>query len=275
MRIIQTMADGKNKKYLLGAGDHFVEMAYIYLDYRQEYRHILCISSQIGCRYGCRFCENRKVRLVRNLTMEELRFQVNTILTDQAIDSDYEVDFMGVGEPLENMENVYALIAADDRAAVMYGISTVVPPGRKLDPYLETMQGSKLRLQISLHSSVEAKRNRLIGQALRIQDCIRLAERFYPLYPYRRVAVNYCLIEGLNDSPPELEELIAFMQLLKGIAYVKISFPNSDCYRKSTRTQDWVDALHENGIACKLFSSSSARTGMGCGQLTTGWRSGR
>jgi len=179
-------------------------------------RLTLCISSQVGCAMGCRFCLTGRSGLVRNLRSWEIVDQilgVNRLMTPKKITN---IVFMGMGEPLANFDDV---VDALKRILSLIGISkrriTVSTAG--LVPKILELPGKApdVNLAISLNATTDAVRDRImpINKKYPLRSLIEACKR-YPLKPRRVLTLEYVLIAGVNDS---VEDSRRLMRLLRGI----------------------------------------------------------
>jgi 23S rRNA (adenine2503-C2)-methyltransferase len=235
-----------------------------------------CISSQVGCRWGCIFCQTGKMGLKRDLTPDEIVAQLYQLqsMTQTRITN---VVFMGMGEPLENFDNLSSAISiiSDDRGicigARKITVSTVGIPGgiRKLCGL-----GRQYGLAVSLHSAVESTRRYLVP-ASRALPLVKLAEdlKYYNQVTGRRVTLEYCLIAGINDSEKEAEALCRFSKAIQckinllvynPIEGVQLQRPDKDEVRA------FMDYLYPRCQAVTLRRSRGTEISAACGQLGTG-----
>lgn len=217
-------ADG-TRKYLLKMGDGNCVEA-VLMGYSTG--HTLCISSQVGCRMGCRFCAStkplpgRSSGLIRNLTPGEMAGEVYTVLRESG-ENIARVVMMGIGEPLDNLENVvdFVAILTSPEGYNLSGrhitISTcgVVPAIRKLAEYK-----LPLTLSISLHGATNKVRSGMmpVNDAYPLEQLLE-ACRQYQVITGRRVSYEYAMVRGTNDSPEDAKKLA---QLLGKGAHVNL-----------------------------------------------------
>ena len=198
--------DGSRKySFELGNGLH-MEAAFFTVPQRERPK-IACVSTQLGCAVGCPFCAAAHAPFFRNLTTEEIVFQIASILGDEPVEKTFdeglEVSFMGTGEPLANLGN---LLGAIHQIHYRYpkitrvSISTAGPAKRiealtAAMPILPTVH-----LQISLHATSDAIRRRLIPNAPdSIANLLAAGHRFHEKTG-DQVFLNYVLLKGINDS---------------------------------------------------------------------------
>lgn len=207
----QHSRDG-TRKYLLELADGNAVEAVL-----MQYKHgsSLCLSSQVGCRMGCRFCASTKGGLVRNLRAGEMAGEVYTVqrATGQRVS---HLVLMGIGEPLDNFDNVMDFLAIITDPAGMdlsmrnISLSTcgVVPAIQKL---AERRLG--LTLSVSLHAAGNEARSALmpVNNAWPLEELLAAA-REYQAKTGRRISYEYALTAGVNDSPKDAERLAALLR---------------------------------------------------------------
>jgi len=250
------------RKYLFPIGDQYVEAVYI----PDDDRATLCISTQIGCKMGCRFCMTGTLGFHGHLSAAEI---LNQVLT---FDDLTNVVLMGEGEPMDNIDHV---LRALEILTAEYGcgwspkritVSTVGIPAMKR--YIE---GSECHLAVSLHNPFGAEREQIMPaeKLFHATDVIALL-RDYDWSHQRRVSFEYICWHGVNDTPRHAKELV---RLLKGLpcrinlirfhAGVDREFPASD-----EATMVWLrDYLTDNGITTTIRRSRGEDILAACGML--------
>ena len=184
-----------------------------------ERRHYtICISSQVGCKMGCRFCHTAKMGFHRDLLPSEIAGQVLSVL-ELAIERDKlrNIVFMGMGEPLANYSNVLkALAILTDPKGLNFSLRRITLSTCGLVPeILRLGQDTDVGLAISLHAADDGTRsaimpiNRKYGMDKLLDAC-----RNYPLSPRRRITFEYLLLKDINDS---LEQAARLAKILRGI----------------------------------------------------------
>ena len=241
----------------------------------------LCVSSQVGCTLNCTFCHTGTQALVRNLTAAEIVAQVQVCKDDlDEWPSDREdrrlsnIVFMGMGEPLYNLDNVATAIdiISDNegigisRRRITVSTSGVVPELKALGEKTQAM------LAISLHATNDALRDVLVP-INRKYDIAALMDgiRVYPgISNARRVTFEYVMLKGVNDTP---EEALALVRLLKGIPAKINLIPFNPWPGTDYECSDWATIERFAAILNKAGYSSPIRTPRGrdilaaCGQL--------
>ena len=262
-------------KYLFTLDDYeHVEAVLMLHDYGKS----LCVSTQVGCNMGCKFCESGRRKKVRNLKTQEMILQLLQIEEDLNTRITHVV-LMGIGEPFDNYENVMDFIdilntgKGIDLGARHITISTsgIVP---KIKQFMETKK--QVNLAISLHAPNNQIRSSImdINKAYPIEELIS-AVKFYIEKTNRRVTFEYILLKGINDSKKCAEELA---QLLRGMnAYVNLIPYNETShieYRKSEKDTilAFYDELKKKGINVTIRREFGGNVSAACGQLRSNYK---
>jgi len=211
------VADDGTAKLLLRLTDGKTIEAVMMPDYRED-RVAGCISSQAGCAMGCDFCATTQNGYERNLTVGEMVEQFLQLRREaQAVGRRLQtVVFMGMGEPMLNLENVLEAIRrmAGNKLGGLGGrqitVSTVgIVPG------IEALANARLsvNLAVSLHAPDDATRARLLpaGRRFGVEEIMAAADRFQAENRGRPVSIQYCLLQGVNDSPAQARQLAALL----------------------------------------------------------------
>jgi 23S rRNA (adenine2503-C2)-methyltransferase len=241
----------------------------------------LCVSSQVGCTLNCTFCHTGTQALVRNLTTAEIVAQVQVARDDLGEWPSPKEDrrlsnivFMGMGEPLYNLDHVAAAIdiiadnegIAISRRRITVSTSGVVPQLAELGARTQAM------LAISLHATNDALREKLVPLNRKYPIAELMAGiRAYPgLSNARRVTFEYVMLKGVNDTPAEAKALV---QLLKGIP-AKINlipfnkWPGSDYECSDWKTiEAFAAVLNRAGYASPIRTPRGRDILAACGQL--------
>lgn len=238
-------------------------------------RATLCVSSQVGCRMGCAFCETGRAGLVRNLSAAEIVSQLVTSRTVLGWDC-RNVVFMGMGEPLDNLP---ALAQALRVLTDMRGLRL---PAERLTVCtagdaegirgLRALGMSRLNLSISLNAADDTARSRLMP-VNRQTDLAALAAAL-AAYPQRRtfvLGVNWCLLPGINDSRADARGAAAWCRTL-GRVYVNLIPYNPGSHPlcpapTPEQTGRFLAWLREEGLEAGLRSARGGSIMAGCGQL--------
>ena len=261
-------ADG-TKKYLFRTSEgEYIESAYI----PDGDRATLCVSSQAGCRMGCRFCATGRQGLQHSLSTAEI---INQVLSIPESDRLTNLVFMGMGEPLDNIDNVLRalqIITSDwgmGWSPTRVTLSTA-GVGRELDRFL---QESKVHLAISLHNPFHEQRREImpIENAYPIHEVCDILRR-YDFTGQRRVSFEYIVMEGLNDSPAHIKELCRLLDGIKcRINLIRFhKNPDSPYFSPSDeRMRAFRDTLTAKGIQTTIRASRGEDIKAACGLLST------
>lgn len=262
-------ADG-TVKYLFQLNDgEFVESVIM----KYKYGYTICVSSQVGCKMGCRFCASTLAGFKRNLSAGEIESQIHTAQKDLDIRISHIV-LMGIGEPLDNFEQVIRFISNVNHenglhiSARNITLSTcgIVSGIQKL---------MDLDLQITLTISLHAPNDRIRSQIMPVNDKWHINEivsmcKKYTAKTSRRVSFEYTLIKDVNDDEQCAEELSA---LLKGmLCHVNLIPVNNVEERKNIRSSDqairkFLRILQKNGINATIRRTLGSDINASCGQL--------
>ena len=241
----------------------------------------ICISTQVGCAVGCKFCFTTKDGLIRNLTTAEIVDQY--IQTQRYVGLSPEkrisnVVFMGMGEPLANYENLKKAIQifTDDR---MLGLSnrkiTVSSSGiiHQIKKMYEDRTFPQVRLAISLNASNQETREYLmpISETNKLEDLLKLLNKL-PVKNGYRIMLEYVLIKGVNDRPEDAHRLAKLIGRNKKRYKVNLipfnPYPNSEFERPSKdRVEKFQQILWQYNIGTFIRWSKGQDISAACGQL--------
>jgi len=264
----QYSADG-TVKYLFVLGDG-EQVEAVFLPY--EDRISVCISSQVGCAAGCRFCATGQMGFSRNLTAGEMVDEVLTI-QQSAGQRISHVVYMGMGEPLWNLQEVVKSILLLNREV---GISqrhmTVSTVGVVPAIYELAQHRLQITLAISLHAPDDELRKSImpVGRKWKVRELIDAA-RHYTEVTGRKVTFEYLLLRGVNDEPHHAQ---ALAQLVKGlvcnvnlIPFNQVDTPEGFTRPEPSRVARFRRVLEEAGIAVTQRVEKGHDISAACGQL--------
>lgn len=262
--------EDETKKYLIELDDgNIVETVLM------KYKHGLsiCISTQVGCRMGCKFCASTIDGLVRNLTPGEILGQIITVQKDTG-ERISNVVIMGSGEPFDNMENLekfFELVHEEKGLNIGYRHITVSTCG--LVPQIKRLAELEIpvNLAISLHQTEQSKRQEImpVGKKYSIKELIAAAKE-YSKITKRRVTYEYALISGVNDN---VETALELVKLLKGtLSHVNIIPVNeiveNDFKRPNIKkVRAFQEILVKNNIEATIRRELGKDISGACGQL--------
>ena len=265
---VSVSADG-TKKYLFRTSEgEYIESALI----PDGERMTLCVSSQAGCRMGCKFCATGRMGFRHQLSATEI---INQIISIPERDRLTNLVFMGMGEPLDNMDNLMRTL---DILTSEWGMAwsptriTVSTSGvAKSLPRL--LDESKVHIAVSLHNPFPEERKEImpIENAYSIKEVCDILRR-YDFTHQRRVSFEYIVLEGMNCSPRHIKELSRLLDGIKCrinlIRFHKI--PDSPFYSPDIeRIMEFRDTLTRRGIQTTLRASRGEDIEAACGLLST------
>lgn len=274
----QVAADGTTKLLLRLADGRTVESV-LMPDYRED-RAAGCISSQVGCAMGCDFCATTKTGFERNLTAGEIVGQFLALRREALAQGRrlQTVVFMGMGEPMLNLDNVLAAIdrmARNELGALGCRQITVSTVG--IIPGIEALAAAPLgvHLAISLHAPDDETRGRLLpmGRRFGVRQILAAADG-YQARTGRPVSIQYCLLEGVNDSLEQARELAGLLAgrrmhvnllrynptglSLQGVVYAATSEDAADAF---------MSELRRRGVVAHFRRPRGRDIDAACGQL--------
>lgn len=259
-----------SEKFLLKTRDgQLIEMVLM----PTEKRTTLCISSQVGCRMGCTFCQTGKMGLKRNLTSGEILAQIhiaNAALNEKKVTN---IVFMGMGEPLDNYaEVVKASAIMIDPLGFGLSKSRVTVSTSGLVPEIEQLgKDLPVRLAISLHSCEDEKRSKMMPVNRRYSlSMLKEVLLKYPAPPRHGITFEYVMIEGVNDSLQDAKKLVSYLHGLKAkVNLIPLNhFPGVEMQASSKeRLNHFQSYLSERSIPAPIRYSRGQDISGGCGQL--------
>lgn len=258
------------KKYLFGLNDgNAIES--VLMEY--HFGKTVCVSSQIGCKMGCKFCASTGIPFVRNLSSGEIIEQI--IKIEQDTDSKVSnVVFMGIGEPFDNYDNVInAINILNNPKGLNIGARHISVSTSGLVPriYEFADKGVQCTLSISLHSANDIKRSSMmpVNNAYNIEELMK-ACRYYIDKTNKRISFEYALAKDNNDNLKDADELI---ELLKGmlchVNLIPINKIENGKYTKSSMENiiKFRDYLNAHGIVATIRRELGSDIDAACGQL--------
>ena len=265
----QESSDG-TKKYLFDVLDgNAIET--VLMEYNSW--KTICVSSQIGCKMGCKFCASTGIPFVRNLTSGEIVEQILAIEQDIQ-DRISNVVFMGIGEPLDNYENVIkAIKIINNPKGINIGARHISVSTSGLVPRIYDLANENIQctLSISLHATTDEKRSSMmpINNRYNIAELMQ-ACRDYIKITNKRISFEYALAKDNNDNLEDAKELV---NLLKGmICHVNLIPINKIENGKFTKSSNeniikFRDYLNEHGIVATIRRELGSDIDAACGQL--------
>ncbi len=269
---VSVSVDG-TKKYLFATSQgEYIESALI----PDGERMTLCVSSQAGCKMGCKFCATGRMGFRHHLSATEI---INQVISIPERDRLTNLVFMGMGEPLDNIDN---LLRALDILTSEWGMAwsptriTVSTAGvaRTLPRLLDEQ---RVHIAVSLHNPFGEERKQImpIENSYSIVEVCNILRR-YDFTHQRRVSFEYIVLEGMNDSPRHIKELSRLLDGIKCrinlIRFHKI--PDSPFFSPPMeRILEFRDTLTRRGIQTTLRASRGEDIEAACGLLSTAQKS--
>uniref|UniRef100_UPI0040269FAF 23S rRNA (adenine(2503)-C(2))-methyltransferase RlmN n=1 Tax=Eubacterium sp. TaxID=142586 RepID=UPI0040269FAF len=240
---------------------------------KYKYGYTICVSSQVGCKMGCRFCASTLAGFKRNLTAGEIESQLHSAQKDLGIRISHIV-LMGIGEPLDNFDNVLRFIEnVNSEDGLNISVRNITLSTCGIVPRIKDLMkhDPQLTLTISLHGPNDEIRSKImpVNDRWKINEVIA-ACREYAEFTSRRVSFEYTLIKDVNDTPECAEEL---SKLLKGmLCHVNLIPVNNVEERKNIRSSDksvnkFLHILQKNGINATIRRTLGSDINASCGQL--------
>ena len=245
---------------------------------RYDYGNAICVSSQVGCNMGCKFCASGLIKKQRDLDASEMILQIMKM--QEYLDKEgnnqrvSHIVIMGSGEPFDNYEKVMRFIRiANDQKGLAIGARHITVSTSGIAPKIiqYSKEGLQVNLAISLHASNDEIRNKLMP----INKAYPLNKLFAAIKEYcvnadRRVTIEYILLKGINDSLENADELT---KLLDGVfAYVNL-IPYNEVeeneFKRSDKTsvRSFYERLKSNGVNVTIRKEFGTDIDAACGQL--------
>jgi 23S rRNA (adenine2503-C2)-methyltransferase len=273
-------SDGTIKWLFDVGGGNAIETVFI----PEDDRGTLCVSSQAGCAVGCRFCSTGHQGFSRNLTPAEIIGQLwfaehflrkHLGVSERVVSN---VVMMGMGEPLQNYQPVVQSLRVmlDDhgyglsRRRVTVSTSGVVPKIDRLG------QDCPVALAVSLHAPNDALRDNLVplNRSYPLKELMQACQRYLQFAPRDFITFEYCMLEGVNDTPAIAHELVQLVQTYGKQGWCKLNlipfnpFPASGLKRSNNgAVQAFAQVLTAAGIVTTVRKTRGEDIDAACGQL--------
>ncbi len=239
------------------------------------YKHgfTVCISSQIGCKMGCKFCASTQAGFMRNLTAGEMLDQVISIGKDTG-EKVGNVVIMGIGEPFENYDNVMKflrLVHEPEGMNMGYRHLTVSTCGLVPEIIKFTGENIPVNLAISLHAPEDKLRQSImpIGRKYSIDKLIE-ACKIYTEATGRRLTFEYAMMSGVNDSPDTARKLVSLLKgMLCHVNLIPANPVSGSGFDQSSRQRmmEFKEVLEQGGIETTVRRELGSDINAACGQL--------
>lgn len=240
---------------------------------RYNYGNTVCVSTQVGCRMGCRFCASTQAGLVRSLTAGEIAAEVYAAGKDIGERISHIV-LMGIGEPLDNFDNVMDFLSIiSSPLGVNIGMRNISLSTCGLVPMIDKLAERKLQLtlSISLHAPNNAMRSQMmpVNNAYPVEQLVAACRR-YQQHTGRRISFEYSMVKGVNDSAATAKELA---QLIKGMGahvnLIPINPVDGSPYSATdaANVKRFQQQLEQLGVNATIRRRLGSDISAACGQL--------
>ena len=258
------------RKYLFALDDGNVIESVLM---RYKHGNSVCISSQVGCRMGCRFCASTLDGLVRGLTPSEMLDQIYRITRDTG-ERVANVVVMGTGEPMDNFDNLLKFIELlTDENGLNISQRNVTVSTCGIVPKMRELADKKLQitLALSLHGSNQEKRRSLmpVANKYELHEVLEACDYYFEKTG-RRITFEYSLVHGVNDTPEDAKEL---MGILKDrnchLNLIPVNPIKERNYEKPDKksAENFKNKLEKNGINVTIRREMGSDIDGACGQL--------
>lgn len=262
---VQESKDG-TIKFLLKLNDgNLIECVFM----MYNYGNTICMSTQVGCRMGCKFCASTVNGFIRNLELGELMSQILIVekYTNKKIN---RIVLMGTGEPLYNYDNVVTFIREMKNKLGMSSRNiTLSTCGIVPRIYDLAKEGLSINLAISLHAVNDGKRKSLmpIANKYSIDELIKACVYYFD-ETKRRISFEYLLIDGLNDGDEDSTVLIELCKRAKAhVNIIPVNEIDENNFKESTRVDKFTNDLVKGGVNATIRQKKGVDIDAACGQL--------
>lgn len=270
-RIIKKLesADG-TKKYLFDILDgNAIES--VLMEY--HYGKSICVSSQVGCKMGCKFCASTGIPFVRSLTSGEIVEQILAVEKDTG-EKISNVVFMGIGEPLDNYNNVInAIRILNNSKGLNIGARHISISTSGLVPKIYDLAKENIQctLSVSLHASSDEKRSSMmpVNNSYNIKELME-ACKYYISVTNKRISFEYALAKDNNDNLEDAKRLVNLLHgMLCHVNLIPINKIENGKFTKSSNENiiKFRDYLNEHGIVATIRRELGSDIDAACGQL--------
>ncbi|MDR2681484.1 MAG: 23S rRNA (adenine(2503)-C(2))-methyltransferase RlmN [Holosporaceae bacterium] len=275
---LQKSSDGTQKALLEFSDGHQIETVFI----PDEKRNTACLSTQVGCAMGCKFCHTGRQSFERNLRCDEIMAQVFfwkdrlPTLTELQYPHLLNLVFMGMGEPLLNVANLFQALELllDEKNHNFSRNKVTVSTSGIVENDLLQMAKFGIKLAISLHAPDDIKRNELmpINKKYNIAMLLDVAKEYLSRSNTEHVTFEYLLLSGINDSDDDACRLAKLLSGIRG----KVNLITFNSWNDSTfsgcsraRADAFLSILLSKGIRTIIRKSRGNDIAAACGQLKT------
>mgnify|MGYP002619720915 FL=1 len=260
----------KTVKYLfeLGKGE-FVECVVM----KYKYGYSICVSTQLGCKMGCKFCASAIGGFKRHLTASEILSEIYTAQSDLGIKISHIV-LMGTGEPLDNYDNVMRFLElVTDEKGLNISMRHISLSTCGVVPRIYELAEKKLGLTLSI--SLHAPNDKIRSQTMPVNSKWNIEEllaacRYYTKVTSRRISFEYAMIDSFNDSVECAEELASRLSgMLCHINLIPVNNVRENNYERSNEKniKRFISVLERHGLTVTVRRTLGSDINASCGQL--------
>ena len=265
--VITLNEDTETVKALLGFSDGSKTETVLM---RHQYGSGLCVSTQVGCSMSCAFCQSGKLKKRRNLTAGEM---VSQIIFMSKISPVAHISVMGIGEPLDNFDNVKSFLEIiSSPYGLAYGERHITLSTCGIVPMINRLPeiNAGFNLAVSLHAPNDELRSKLmpVNKRWGLEELLGTIKAYSSEHG-KRIAFEYILIDGINDSTERAKEL---SELISGINCFVNLIPYNETasseFKRSKNADEFFDALKKEGINAIFRREFGSNIKAACGQLS-------
>jgi 23S rRNA (adenine2503-C2)-methyltransferase len=228
-------------------------------------KYAVCVSCQIGCPVGCKFCYTGKMGLKRNLTADEIVNQI--VVAKSIINKDpTTVVFMGMGEPLLNLNAV--LIAAERMHKEFQLAYNHITISTSCLPAINKLLDIPFNVALSIHSPFDEVRRKLMPPTISIKEIVAFAQEYCKRHPRKEIMIEYALMKGINDRDEDSKALLSLSWPRKTL-FNFIQYNDLDQFKRSvdSRLRDFKKAAIDTGFKSFIRLSRGQDIEAACGML--------
>ena len=260
----------ETRRYLLKLEDgNYIES--VLMKYHHGYT--ICVSSQVGCAMGCRFCASTRNGKARNLSAGEIIGQVMTVQKDLG-ERISNIVMMGIGEPLDNYDEVLKFLEiVNHPSGLNIGHRHITLSTCGLVPKIKDLADRQLQitLSVSLHAADDETRSEImpVNRRYSISQLME-ACRYYIKNTNRRISFEYTLISGVNDNSAEAEKLLKLLNgMLCHVNLIPVNPVKETGFKQGSRAkiEEFQRILESGGISATIRREMGADISAACGQL--------
>jgi len=248
----------------------------------KEGKNTICVSTQVGCKMNCKFCATAKLGFIRNLQTWEIVYQVRYIYNQIKKETHRtpNIVFMGMGEPLDNYENVIrAILIINNEHGLSISRRRITVSTCGIVPKIEELKKdlAYINLAISLNAADNLKRNYLmpINNSYPIEELINSAKDF-PLPERKRLTFEYIMIKGFNDTQEDIKNLIKLLKPIKcklNLIPLNKHLYSENLYQSDAQTiENFAKQLRDKNMFVTVRKSKGESINAACGMLVAAMR---